>query len=673
MERPDFPAGDGAIPGARLLRVSALVAIVAAAYAISGRLSLGLAFAHSSVTPIWPPTGIAVAALLLGGLRLWPGVALGALLANLLNGSGLETAALITVGNTLAPVLAVVMIRVVLRRTTVALGGVADLLAVVGIGGLLCMTVSATLGTASLVVSGALPARLFPAVWPTWWIGDAMGVVLGSPLILVAAATLRAPITISRARRAEGLGVLLVLLVVSIAVFSTQAPVAYLIFPFVLWLSLRLRQLGAALAVLIVASISIFQTVHGNGPFADRDVNAALLGMQAFNGALALSAFLLAVLSRQAASAIDFLEVAVGFLEERVAERTDALVAANTCLSILTRASAELRQSLDPTSVLDRLTFYAGEFALAWGRTVERSTLIYIEQAGELAVVRPAHDGSGQPAAVVTFAPRDQPPLAEAVRTRLPVRATVELAGWVPGTAPGPASAAFSGAIFCPIILDGDVFAVLAVAAAINESDSSDIDNLRALCEIAGLALSSALQHQAALEQALEDSLTGLPNRRAFYRRMSSLPRDPFTILALDIDDLKSVNDRFGHAAGDELIRAVATTIVAEFRPGDLVARTGGDEFLALVAGAAPADGARIAQRVLASLRDVTLASGVPQMSIGCAGGAPGAVAQDVLASADSALYRAKERGKGRVEVVVIPLTSALDHEPKSGPSGLAS
>src|SRR5438552_588556 len=182
-------AGEGAPRGltarplviGRRLRLLGAILAVAVAYAVIGKLSLGLAFVDSSVTAVWPPSGIAVAALLFGGVRLWPGVALGALAANLLNGSSPATSALIMVGNTAAPVVAVLLVRLATRRRQVSLDSVAAVLALICVGGLVSMTVSATLGTVSLVVTGALPMQRFTTVWPTWWIGDAMGVVLGAP------------------------------------------------------------------------------------------------------------------------------------------------------------------------------------------------------------------------------------------------------------------------------------------------------------------------------------------------------------------------------------------------------------------------------------------------------------------------------------------------------------
>src|SRR5579864_7255560 len=143
--------------GAHLL----LVAAVAAAYLIGARLGLQLAFANRNVTAVWPPTGIAVAALLLFGLRALPGVAIGAFLANLTNGAGLEAAVLISVGNTLAPLAASLLLtRVLAMRRDLA--RVRDVTALV-VAGLVGMTISATLGTVALLITGGLSPRDYGA------------------------------------------------------------------------------------------------------------------------------------------------------------------------------------------------------------------------------------------------------------------------------------------------------------------------------------------------------------------------------------------------------------------------------------------------------------------------------------------------------------------------------
>jgi signal transduction histidine kinase/DNA-binding response OmpR family regulator/integral membrane sensor domain MASE1/HPt (histidine-containing phosphotransfer) domain-containing protein len=477
--------------GKALFQLILSILALGATYAIIGKLSLGLAFANSNVSAVWPPTGIAVAALLLGGLRLWPGVAIGALTANLLNGASLEASTLITVGNTLAPIIAVVLIRLVLRRRNVTADRVADLLALFCIGGFGCMTISATFGTTALVITG-LPASHFGSVWATWWVGDAMGVVLVAPLLLFAATSLRVRPAIPKGRMVEGALVLVLLFVVCIDVFSAHQPYEFLMLPLVIWASTRLFQLGAALSLAIVAAVSVIQTVHGTGPFADGSVNSSLIGLQAFNGTVALVAFILAALVSRATTAF-------ATLEHRVAERTADLVHRNERLRILGETGREFRQIDDPATVLDRLAVHGMELAAAPGTNL-RSTLVYIEADGTLARVHRDSDQSGRTLRGTTFAVCDAPWIAQVVRTGQPVLGRVDATRMGPTIRPLLEGVVGTFAGYAPIVVDGDVFAVLTLAAVGGEIEPAVIDDLNTLCELGSLALSNARRYQRALE-----------------------------------------------------------------------------------------------------------------------------------------------------------------------------
>jgi diguanylate cyclase (GGDEF)-like protein/PAS domain S-box-containing protein len=161
--------------------------------------------------------------------------------------------------------------------------------------------------------------------------------------------------------------------------------------------------------------------------------------------------------------------------------------------------------------------------------------------------------------------------------------------------------------------------------------------------------------------EALHDPLTGLSNRVLFHERLNHAAaraaRDPQTIavLMLDLDGFKSVNDTLGHAAGDRLLKEVASRLGAAVRPGDTVARMGGDEFAILVERADPETAEVIAGRILALLRtpfDVEGRTIVPSGSLGVAVGVTNAMnAEELLQSADLAMYTAKTGGKGRYRV----------------------
>src|SRR5206468_11217883 len=153
------------------------------AYYVAAILGLRVALIERNVTPLWPPTGIAVVAFLIFGWRVWPGVALAAFAVNLpISTNGLAAAATAT-GNTLAPIVAaVLLVRVGFRRE---IDRLQDALAIVFLAALLSTLISASVGAGTLVLSGAIPAGRFPAAWAVWWTGDAMGVLVVAPFLLV--------------------------------------------------------------------------------------------------------------------------------------------------------------------------------------------------------------------------------------------------------------------------------------------------------------------------------------------------------------------------------------------------------------------------------------------------------------------------------------------------------
>ena len=169
------------VPRTPAARAAALV-LVALTYYASARLGLGLSLVGHNVTPLWPPTGVAVAALLVLGRRMWPAVAVAAFAVNVPISATLLAAAVTAVGNTLAPYLAVVLLhRVGFRRD---LDRQRDALAIVFVGALAAMLVSATIGAGTLVAAGTITTAELPTAWAVWWTGDAMGVLVVAPFLL---------------------------------------------------------------------------------------------------------------------------------------------------------------------------------------------------------------------------------------------------------------------------------------------------------------------------------------------------------------------------------------------------------------------------------------------------------------------------------------------------------
>ncbi|WP_433296156.1 diguanylate cyclase domain-containing protein [Actinoplanes sp. CA-030573] len=163
-------------------------------------------------------------------------------------------------------------------------------------------------------------------------------------------------------------------------------------------------------------------------------------------------------------------------------------------------------------------------------------------------------------------------------------------------------------------------------------------------------------EHEARLRRQTEtDGLTGLANRNHFHDQLAAALDAPGTegvsVLLVDLDGFKGVNDTLGHAAGDALLVSVADKMRAALRDGDVAARLGGDEFAILLYGCPPAETEQTAQRILDALARPVELAGAPvcaQASIGAAGARPGDEVGSLMRRADMAMYAAKSAGKGR-------------------------
>ena len=150
-------------------------------------------------------------------------------------------------------------------------------------------------------------------------------------------------------------------------------------------------------------------------------------------------------------------------------------------------------------------------------------------------------------------------------------------------------------------------------------------------------------------ELASTDRLTGLKNRREFDRIIGTIPRQPFAILAIDVDHLKRVNDEFGHEAGDTVLRTVGTTLALMLRGWDVIARVGGDEFAAILLDVDPVEAATAAQRLRAAMHLVPTPGDPSNISLGWASAPAGTDPMTVWKCADECLYAAKREGRDRV------------------------
>jgi PAS domain S-box-containing protein len=276
---------------------------VAAVYFAAARLGLSMASVHTSVSPVWPPTGIAIAAVLLLGYRVWPGILLGAFLANyFLTPVHITTAGGIALGNTLEALSAGLLLRFLNFHNS--LDRAKDVFQFV-FATLACTMVSATIGNLSLSLGHDGRWDQFGPLWLTWWLGDAVGGLVLAPLLLTWGTESRQWLPTRRYLEA---GLLLLLFSVSaMTTFSRSAPLSAryfslsrLIVPFFLWAAFRLGQRGVTLASVVLSVFAVWGTAHGAGPFISSTPNESLLLLQLFLGSNAVTfLFLVAVVEER--------------------------------------------------------------------------------------------------------------------------------------------------------------------------------------------------------------------------------------------------------------------------------------------------------------------------------------------------------------------------------------
>jgi PAS domain S-box-containing protein len=271
---------------------------LAAIYTVVAKVSLSAAAVHHVVSSIWPPAGIAVFALMRFGLRFWPAVAVGAFALNASSGISPLGAVLIAAGNTLEAVVGAYLLTRV-AKIHLALDRVRDALSLVGYAGVLSTMIAATIGVASLVITGSAAPHTAFHLWLVWWTGDAVGVVVVAPLLL----TWTEPETDaprSSLLMAEELFTFVALAVVTDLLFRARTGFAYLVFPMTTWIALRLGRRGATTAVALVMAVATWYTLLDTGPFTAFSTLGNLFALQLFISVLAAKSMLFAAARSEA-------------------------------------------------------------------------------------------------------------------------------------------------------------------------------------------------------------------------------------------------------------------------------------------------------------------------------------------------------------------------------------
>lgn len=319
----------------KLLLFGEILAL-AAVYFCSGRFGLSLAFVNASASAVWPPTGLAFAAVLLRGYRLWPGVFLGAFLVNVTTQGSVATSLGIATGNTLEALLGAWLVcRFAEGRK--AFEGTRSYFKFVFLAAMLSTTVCAAVGVTTLCLGGFARWAQYGPIWLTWWLGDMVSDLIVAPLLIIWMSTPYPRLKPNRLLEAAGLMCLVVIVgqIVFLGTTSLDAgnrPLEYFAIPPLLWAAIRFRERGAIGAAFVMSCLALWGTLHGFGPFARPDPNESLLLLQAFMGAITMTALVLAlVVSEQRktagalATARELLRQHTEELEQRVRERTAKL------------------------------------------------------------------------------------------------------------------------------------------------------------------------------------------------------------------------------------------------------------------------------------------------------------------------------------------------------------
>lgn len=300
--------------------------LLAATYFAAAKASLILAIPPGYATAVWPPSGIALAALLLLGNRVWPGVWLGATLVNLTVAYSPVAALAIGSGNTLEALAGAALVRRHVADAPPYFDRVRNVVKFVAVA-VLCSTVAATIGVTALALEGALRWPEFAANWGTWWHGDAAGIIIITPLILNW--KLRDDIVWSPGKRLEAAGFACSLLLAALLVFSngtrhfSSLPLTFVILPLIIWAAFRFTRREVTTAGAAVCFIAVWYTLDGQGPFAQEPLNLALPLLLAFTSTIVATGLMLSAAVDERKRAMERLELAMHHLREQAS--TDPL------------------------------------------------------------------------------------------------------------------------------------------------------------------------------------------------------------------------------------------------------------------------------------------------------------------------------------------------------------
>jgi diguanylate cyclase (GGDEF)-like protein len=333
--------------------------------------------------------------------------------------------------------------------------------------------------------------------------------------------------------------------------------------------------------------------------------------------------------------------IEVRMLRDELAACQEAMAEQQRQMTVLEFATQALTYSLDPGHVVQTATGLAATLASPPGTGARRG--VYYEISGDTMRIIADSDDTGA-SAVGTWMPISEHPLIPKA-----LAAGHAVGGALDPEKAGPRARGIitrfglKFAAYVPVRIKGEVHGVLVVSSRDKQIPAELVERLAGLGALTALALTNALRHREAEADAVTDSLTGLTNRRGFEHAVDNITtRRPFALLAIDVDNLKTINDGYGHAAGDALLVAIARMLASVARKGDTLARIGGDEFVLLMPDAVGNTPIAVMRRMQDAVAGLNLVTGPAGVSVGWAAGQAGADPYLVLQRADALLYAAK-------------------------------
>jgi signal transduction histidine kinase len=519
--------------GARAGRYAAGVVLLAGAYYAAAKLGLKLAYLSGAVTPLWPPVGVGMAALVLFGPRLWPGVVLGDLLVGDFS-TPLGTVMGQTAGNTLEVLVGALLLRR-LAGTDVAMNRVRDVFALIAAAAAGTL-ISACFGTASLRLGSVIATGETAEVWRTWWLSDFSGALVVTPAILAwAHGWPRAP---SRRKVLEG--AVLITALVLLAELPSQRDVPYVVFPTLIWAALRFGPPGASAAVLVAASLTVWNTAHNAGPFVRESITDSLLSTQLFLATAALTSLILAALTAERGRADEALRQDV--LRRRQTEKR--LVASERATRRLADEQIALRRiatlvaaEAAPSAVFERVTTEVGRLL-----SVPSARVVRYEDADHGTIVGGwAKDPDFPGLAVGARVPLDSDTvIVRVLRTGEPQR-VISYEGVEGELAERLRTAGFRASVAAPVRVAGRVWGVLVASAHDPDDLPEDAEaRLCAFAELVAQALANADAYEKLAASRARIVEAGDAERRRLERNLHDGAQQRLVTLAVTLRVVES-------------------------------------------------------------------------------------------------------------------------------------